>query len=421
MAEHSRTAVAHLSTDAGGGGAGIAAYRIHAGLCATGVDSRMYVREDHTGDETVEVVPGSDPLKALRRRLVMGLEYLPYRAARQTGPWYFTDDRTRERHDVLQVVPGGAIQHLHWIAGLIDYASYFAALPRATRLVWTLHDINPLTGGCHYSFGCDRFERECGKCPALGSAHSGDPSSRVHARKSAAYARLDPERVRIVAPSRWIAREAARSSLLAGYDIRVIANGVDATLFRPRNKAAARARFGLPLDARVVMFAAKGISAQRKGLDLLRAALQGIEARWPVHLLCAGAGAPPGGFTRCVTTGELIPDDMPIAYAAADLFVTPAREENLGQVVMEAMACGMPVVAFDIGGMRNLIQHGVNGLLVPAFDTDALRAAIAALLGDAEVRARMGAEGRRIVQNRFLIEHQNAAYRELYEGLPPIC
>ena len=116
-----------------------------------------------------------------------------------------------------------------WLAS--DYRTFFCRVPHHVPLVWTLHDINPFTGGCHYTAGCERFTGACGACPALGSTDSGDLSAAIFRRKRRAFARLNPESVRIVTPSAWLCREASRSALFGKFDISTIPYGLDTEIF----------------------------------------------------------------------------------------------------------------------------------------------------------------------------------------------
>jgi hypothetical protein len=129
--------------------------------------------------------------------------------------------------------------------------------------------MNPFTGGCHYANGCNKFAAACGACPALGSNETRDLSARIFRRKHAAYDRLNPEKVRVVAPSRWLAKQASQSALFNRFDVCCIPYGLDTEVFKPRTKTIAREVFGVPPKIPIVMFVAQSLDNHRKGMDLL--------------------------------------------------------------------------------------------------------------------------------------------------------
>jgi glycosyltransferase involved in cell wall biosynthesis len=382
----------------------------------------MLVAEKRRLDETVQVAArGKKMSERLRRRIrleIINKDVARHSTTRPAHLDYFSDDRTAEPDLLTNALPEADLYNLHWVAGLLDYRTFFDRLPRGIPLVWTLHDMNPFTGGCHYTTGCDRFVAACGACPALGSTDIRDLSAAIFRRKRAAYARLDPASIRIVTPSVWLCREASRSALFGQFDITTISNGLDTEVFQPRRRAIAREVFGIPQDLRIVMFAAQSLQNHRKGMDLLLAALAEQNGGPDIAVMSVGMSQPPaavpGGY--CYALGELNSERlMSFAYSAADLFVSPTREDNLPNVVLEALACGIPVVAFNVGGVPDMVRPAVTGLLVPPDDVRGLRSAIEAILGDDERRARMSLECRRVAVEQYSLEIQAGRYHRLYE------
>jgi glycosyltransferase involved in cell wall biosynthesis len=416
--------IAHLAWSDTSGGAAIAAHRLHRGLRRIGVDSRMVVAEKCRLDETVQVAAReqklSERLRCRIRSRVIIQDFARYRATRPAHLDHFSDDRAWQPDLLPNALPKADLYNLHWVAGFLDYRTFFARVPRDVPLVWTLHDMNPFTGGCHYTAGCERFVAACGACPALGSTDSKDLSAAIFRRKRAAYARLYPENVRIVAPSLWLSREASRSALLGKFELSIIPYGLDTEIFQPRGRAIAREVFGIPQDLRVVMFVAHSFQSHRKGMDLLLAVLAEQNVSRDIGVISVGmnelSAAVPGG--RCYALGELNSERlMSFAYSAADLFVLPAREDNLPNVVLEAMACGTPVVAFDVGGLPDLVRPDVTGLLVPPADVRELASAIAGILSDDERRARISRECRRAAVEQYSLAIHAERYHRLYQEL----
>jgi glycosyltransferase involved in cell wall biosynthesis len=253
----------------------------------------------------------------------------------------------------------------------------------------------------------------------LGSADNFDLSAAIFRRKRTAYDRLQPEKVRIVTPSRWLSREASRSVLFRRFEITTIPNGLDTEVFRPRTRTVAREVFGIPQEMRIIMFAAQSLDNYRKGLDLLIAALDGLNASGKIGVVSVGDGRPFGAlYGNHFPLGELKSERlMSFAYSTADVFVSPSREDNLPNVLVEAMACGTPTVAFEVGGIPDIIRPGVTGLLATAEDVRSLRHAILVILSDDEKRKSMSRASRRIALHEYRLELQAERYRRMYEQL----
>jgi glycosyltransferase involved in cell wall biosynthesis len=405
------------------GGAAIAAHRLHRGLRGLGIDSRMVVANKSSLDETVQVAAHRWKMgERLRRRIrskIISRDFARYRITRSAHFENFSDDRAPEPNLFLDALPKADLYNLHWVAGFLDYRSFFARVPRGVPLVWTLHDMNPFTGGCHYTAGCDRFAAGCGACPALGSTDNVDLSAAILRRKRTAYSRLQPEKVRLVAPSRWLSREASRSALFRRFEITTIPYGLDTEVFRPRQRAIARAVFGIPQEKRIVMFSAQSLASHRKGLDLLIAALDGINRDGAIGVVSVGNGSLFDAIDENhFPLGELNSERLlSFAYSTADVFVSPSREDNLPNVLLEAMACGTPTVAFEVGGIPDIVRSGATGLLAKAEDVRSLRHAIMVILSNDEKREALSRESRRIALQEYRLGLQAERYRDVYRQL----
>lgn len=414
----------HVGTNDRWGGAAIAAYRLHLGLLKVGVKSRIIASRKTAADPNVEQASPTELSIAdrLRAKLITELRAWrtkKYRATRSSTLEIFSDDRVPGRDWLSEHLPTADVYNLHWVAGFLDHERFFKRLPAATPLVWTLHDMNPFTGGCHYTLGCDRFVGNCGRCHQLGSSREFDISAKILHRKHRALASLCPETTRIVATSKWMYGEARSSSLFSRFDIERIPNSLDTDIFVPRRRKTARELFDLPTDAKVILFVAESIGNHRKGFDLLQAALLSMKASDSIVLAAIGHshGIDAQG-TRLVNLGRIENERMmSFAMSAADIFVMPTRAEAFGQVVFEAMACGTPVVGFDVGGIPDMVRPGETGLLALPEDVSSLKRAIETLLDDDELRATMSRECRRIALEEYSLEIQGNRYKALYEDL----
>jgi glycosyltransferase involved in cell wall biosynthesis len=242
-------------------------------------------------------------------------------------------------------------------------------------VVWTLHDEWAFTGGCHYTNDCDRYIMQCGQCPELSSQDDEDISNRLLLRKLDAYSKTN---ITVVAPSRWMADQAKRSSLFANKRIEVIPNGLDTDTFAPKDRCISRASIGIDSKDPILLFGAHLISDKRKGGDLLAAALRLIN--FPCILLVFGEGEIDTGGSSYVKVRRLgcVSDDAQLAqmYSTASAFICPSRIDNLPNTVAEAMACGVPCIGFNVGGISEMIDHKLNGWLAAPFDSADLASGI---------------------------------------------
>jgi glycosyltransferase involved in cell wall biosynthesis len=399
-------------------GSARAAYRLQQGLRLMGVDSQMLVNEKGTQDSHV-LAPSSKlaqgiaksrltfdglPLKLYRQReaALMSLQWLPSRSVstiRSLNP------------DII---------NLHWANDAFVPIEALAKLNRP--VAWSLHDMWAFTGGCHYTQTCDRYLQSCGACPQLGSQKERDLSRWVWRRKRKAYQQTN---LTIVALSHWLADCARASTLLKDTRIEVIHNGIDTQCYRPIDKVIARQLLCLPQDKQLVLFGAlQATSDHRKGLHLLQPALNQLSQNgWheKLELIILGATQPeqplPFGF-KTHYLGTFSDDlSLALAYSAADVFVAPSIQENLANTIMESLACGTPCVAFNIGGMPDMIEHEKNGYLATPFSTDSLASGIAWILEDRSRFLKLSENAREKVLSSFRLDIQAKRYRELFEEL----
>jgi glycosyltransferase involved in cell wall biosynthesis len=420
--------VTHISTSDLAGGAARAAYRLHHALLKSGVDSQMLVRSKRSLDDRVATVgyPRGLAAKLAARRIDRRVRrtWARYEARRPDGYDPFTDDRCGASDQLLRALPACDIVNLHWVRGIFDFRRFFGGLPDDVNVVWTLHDMNAFTGGCHYDHGCGRFMTGCGACPQLGSDRQVDWAHQVFARKQEAFKLIDPQRLHIVTPSRWLADVARQSPLLGRFAVHAIPNGIDTDAFAPRDRCVARQTLGLPNDAKVLAFVAHGLEGKRKGFDLLRKALTQMRDIPALHLLSAGGMHALTEVDVTHTNVGQVADErlLSLVYSAADVFVVPSLQDNLPNTVIESMACGTPVVGFDVGGIPEMVEPGKTGWLCPPGDTDALAGTLTCALNDPH-RSMMGHTARDRAVERYDLSVQAKAYWALYAtllGAPPV-
>jgi glycosyltransferase involved in cell wall biosynthesis len=426
--------ILHIGTYDVNGGAARAAYRIHKGLLHLGIDSMMFVRERRSDDpKVVAFKPPTDlPSRLLCRlqRKQIDRGFARYRnilgSKLRTGSYYtntigelFSDYQSEHGKALISQLPQCDIINLHWIAGFIDYRVFFDNVNRRTPIVWRLSDMNAFTGGCHYNNGCNNFTARCGLCPILGSSSESDLSRRIWSGKQFIFNNVDPEKLHIVAPSRWMAYEVRRSSLLGKYPVTIIPSGVDTEMFAPRDRQTARDVLGIPQGSNVVLFVSGKMGNVRKGFDLLRGALSALAGQNQLFLVSVGSGKITGlDQIPHLHIGRIENDRwLSLVYSAADLFVIPSIQDNLPSTVLESMACGTPVVGFNTGGIADMVMPGITGQLASSLDENALCSAIISVLGDPGKRRAMGANSRRLILENHTLDVQAERYIDLYKSI----
>ena len=411
--------IAHINVTDAAGGAGIAARRLHHALLAEGIDSHMLVQHCDGDDPRVHgpskteeaFTPGS--LRQKLDRMPLRLRHGTVRTAWHVG--WLPNPGLASR--VRKLKPDVVV--LHWIgAGMVPY-SLLKDLP--CPAAWVLHDMAPLTGGCHYDRGCGRFQTGCGRCPILKSETDDDISRSIFLKKLLA---MDHTLIAPVAISKWIAEQAQRSLMFAGRPVRTIHHPMDLALFRPRNRAAIRRKLGWSVDKRVILFGAvNALQDRRKGFPYLAKALETVGSAYEhtaeLRIMGWGKGGP--GAYGCVPAfyegSPVTQEDLAERFAAADIVVTPSEQEAFGLVAAEAQACGTPVLAFDHGGLSDIVEHGITGHLARPLDAADLARGLRILLDNDAILAAMAEAARDRAVRLYEPSQQAHAYIDLFDEL----
>lgn len=399
------------------GGAARAAFRLHKGLQKLDVDSRMLV-QFKDGDDYKVICPSSKWAKgfSLFRPVLDGL---PIKFYRNREHVIFSPAILPHRLSA-RVASSYDLVHLHWINGGFLHIKSLRKFNKP--IVWTLHDMWPFTGGCHYDNGCGKYKEACGACPQLGSKRVYDLSRWIWKRKRRAWENIN---ITVVAPSQWLGECAMASSLFRKNRIKVIPNGLCTDCYKPVDKELARERWSLSLGKRLILFGAMDPSGDgRKGFQFLQSSLKELVKNGlgeTVELIIFGASMPsnpPDFGLKAHYVGKLYDDvSLALLYAAADVFVLPSVQDNLPNTIMESLACGTPVVAFNIGGISDMVEHRVNGYLAKKMNIDDLANGIRWVLEDAERSIRLSKGAREKAVKEYSSEAQARRYRDLYEEI----
>jgi glycosyltransferase involved in cell wall biosynthesis len=415
--------ILHLATDDTTGGAARAAYRQHTALRKYGVDSEMLVRYKHSSDTSVVQYAGNSRTghRAARvlRRAWIGYKEKQSRTNCRQIICGLNDPRADLLRSVDRRIAEADVINIHKVEHFVDLPALLGRLPPSKPVVITLHDLSPITGGCDYPGSCRRFEAACGCCPIIDSHRSNDYSHRIFRMKKMAYLRPPQGRLAFVANSVWSGEQARHSALTKDRTVEVIHYGLDQDVYSPRKRREAREALGIGAEEPVLLFAAHDLELAHKGGRCLRDALMNVTCQQPIRLLTMGAGhfQTVSGY-RHTHFGKVESDQLQaLLYRAADVFVIPSLEEAFGQTALEAIACGTVVAGFAVGGIGDIVQNELNGLLVMRGDSNALSHAIMRLLKDEALRLRWQEACEAWVKARFSFDRNATAYHALYESL----
>lgn len=389
--------ILHLSSSDSVGGAARSAMNLHLGLLNNNVDSVFFAAEklNKTNKSVISFKYGY-----FKRRILTIIDDVlswPYRNRSKDYP--FTNNWfpfTGLISEIRKLKPD--VVHIHWVGkGMIRLEDLIRInLP----VVWTMHDSYVYTGGCHLPNECTNYLVQCNKCPQLQSKKSSDLSTSNFKRKNKIYSKLN---ITFLAPSTWMAAVASGSALLKGLRVNHLPNTFNSLEFFPLDKKFAKAGIGVDVNVKLVLFGALNSTGDiNKGFSELIGALKLLEnkntelcvfgaeelqqhtdIKFKIHYM---------GYLNDSLSKRLL-------YSAADVVVVPSRIENLSNVIMESMACGTPVAAFDTGGNKDMIDHEVNGFLAAKNDIRDLANGITWILNHPKIEELTSLARKKVVEN----------------------
>jgi glycosyltransferase involved in cell wall biosynthesis len=392
------------------GGAARAAYRLHKVLLTSGVDSQMIVQSKFSDDFTV-IEPQSKILRMIGkiRPSLDSISVRLYKGRTKTlfSPSWLPCSGLVEKINELNP----DVVHLHWIAGGMMRIEDLVKIN--APIIWSLHDMWAFTGGCHYDEGCMSYQKECGTCPVLGSHEERDLSRKGWLRKYASFQRLS--NITIIGLSKWLTECAISSKLFNNIPVVNLPNPIDTHTFAPFDQAEARKLLNLPLEKKLILFGAMGATCDpRKGFKELTQALEYLPTDYELVVFGSSEPSTPQGFQQKTHYLGHLHDEVSlrVLYSAANVMVVPSLQENLSNAIMESLACGTPVVSFDIGGNSDLIEHQLNGYLAHPFDTQDLAKGIQWILQHDSSEQLLQAS-----RNKVLQEFDSSVVAKKYIGL----
>jgi len=395
----------------GGAGGAVASRHLHFGLRNVGVDSKMLCAAGSDPDQEMHAIKTSRMEKkiiSLQKRLMINLGL--------SGNYGFKAETIMAN----EAFKNCDVVNIHRYFEVFSYLS-MPVLSDAKTIVMTLHDMWPFTGHCYYSLECERWKTGCGSCPHLKIFPSipRDNTRMEWKLKKRSYERSN---LVVVAVSKWMIKM-HKDSILSHFPIHYIPNGVDTQFYEPFSKERCRWVYNIPRRKKILMFGAVNINNHIKGGDLIIDALTKLPDRIKkeIILILFGKGDDTLFRSRGFETihlGYINNERLKnIAFASADLFLCPSRAEMQGIVNLESMASGTPVVAFNTGGIPDMVLHRKTGYLAEAENTDDFSNGIVEMLEDDHLRENCALEGRNVVMNEFSSELLVEKYHQLFSQL----
>jgi glycosyltransferase involved in cell wall biosynthesis len=406
------------------GGAGIACKRLSSALNKAGLEANILVQEEVIENQNTYSTTHSSFQRFLNKvRLAKETFHFAKNEKHREDRFKFSVAKTGIDISTHSIIKNADVIHLHWIhQGFLSLSSIKKLGKLNKPIVWTMHDMWAFTGGCHYSRGCENFRTECQCCPYLRKPSPHDLSNETWRRKLELLSSLN---ITFVGCSNWIKELAKNSSLLKNFRVENIPNPIDSELFKPIGKTVARKKTNLPLEKKIILFGAMDVQDKRKGFEYLEKSLKLLLSQDPesIHtteVLLIGKSN--------IDLSQLIPykvnqlgiihssEDMALAYSAADVFVLPSLEDNLPNMIMEAMSCGTPIVAFNTGGIPEMIDHKKTGFLADYKNEESLAEGIQFILSN-ENPLLLSDNCRNKILLNFKEEVVAQKYNDLYRSL----
>jgi glycosyltransferase involved in cell wall biosynthesis len=401
--------ILHINQSDISGGAAIAGYRLHQGLLAQEIDSKMLVGNVKTDSDRIATVPRKTRIENQLYRFTRysGLNDINLFSSFDIPNYKFYQDA-----DILN------FHNLH--TGYFNYLA-ISKLTKTKPAIFTLHDMWSFTGHCAYSYDCDRWKIGCGRCPYpdIYPAIRRDSTSIEWKLKNWIYSKSN---LTIITLSHWLT-EQAKASMLSRFPIHHIPNGIDTDAYQPLDRHLCKAVLGIPQNKKVLLFGADSLKDKRKGGDLLFNALQQLPQSLKAEVLLLTFGNGSEAITAklgipTIGLGYISSDRLKsMAYSAADLFIFPTRADNLPLVLQESMACGTPMVSFDIGGVPDLVRPMVTGYLAKPEDAKDFCNGIVELLENEQLQQTMSVNCRAIALAEYPLELQAERYIKLYKEI----
>jgi glycosyltransferase involved in cell wall biosynthesis len=370
--------ILHINTFDKNGGAAIAAFRLHNAMLESGIKSKYFVL-NRTINDRADIVSVSLFDSYIRQVINKIFEkitiYKMHGIAGMFSSFKYGIDISKH-----QEIMEADIIYLHWICGaFINYRALKWLLKTGKLIIWFMHDMFPITGGCHHSFDCIKYQTECKQCPyCTGKSFIFDLSAIQFKKKKKLYKKFN--NLIFAAPSTWLYDLAQKSNLTKNKRIHHIPNVIDTHFFRPVEKKFARELFSISGDKKIIAFGAyNALTNPYKGWDYLKSALNILSRnisleKDKIEIMIFGSNnkeIEDGVPFRIHFLGYLHDDySLVMAYNCADIFAIPSLAENFPNVILESLSCNIPVVGFNVGGIPDMVNADTGYLAKYKYSQD---------------------------------------------------
>lgn len=395
-------------------GAARGAYWLHQGLNKIGVASKIITNSVTTFGDPSVISTSTTKNQRIRNAVTRQLDQLPASVYKNKEERIFSTglfgmDLTNDPH-----FQWADIINLHWInAGFFRFKN----IEKIKKpIVWTMRDMWPMTGGCHYAMACERYKTGCGNCMQLNSKSKWDLSRLVLSKKKKSL----PDDIVLIGVSKWLTACASKSELFRNHRIETIANCINVDDYCPIEKKAARTILNLPPDDKIILVASTDPTNFYKGFEIFLQASKLIKRRKDCFFLFFGdldQNVLAGNDLHGMSLGYLHDlTSMRVAYSAADVFVAPSLMEAFGKTLIESMACGTPVACFDATGPKDIVTHESDGYKATPFQPASLAEGIDWVLNHPEP-AFLAQNARKKILDCFEMTSVARQYQSLYERI----
>ena len=405
--------ILHFSFSDGPNGAGLAAYQIFTGLRSRGYKGKLLVLSKSTDDEDVLKI-GLGKLPKIGIALIRRFEKLiqfTYRAKRKDS--FHSGLFGTNYISLKKMIKSADLIILYWVTGGLLSDKFIGKLLKLDKkIIWRFSDMAPLTGGCHYSYGCEGFVESCEKCPELKDTGSKRLPEKVLFRKKKLW--IDKENLTIVATNKWMKCNVSKSLVFKNTDCKVIHTGTDLDVFKPIEKSKP--------EKKIVLIGAQNPKIRSKGfiqlIEMLKKYIERFdESDFELHVFGTPIDLNLYNIDISFKNWGKITDKNKLAkiYSQANIFLIPSIADNLPNTALEALACGTPVLGFSIGGLLDVVEHGNNGFLARENDVDEMANYLHELLFNIDLD-KMSYEARKLVEHKFNRIQQIDSFVSLIEN-----
>lgn len=403
--------IAQFNRDDIQGGAAKASYRLYTALKNSNLHINYFVKNKSMNETNIiKLEQSKNNIKNFES--VINFQYINKNRTSITNTLFSFS----HNDSILPNLLDFDIINLHWIEFFLSFENIYTLCKTNIPIVWTLHDMRPFTGGCHYSANCEGFKKECLNCEQLSEDKLSLTNKNLMLKKKI----LKNANITIVTPSNWLAKEVKKSFLFKDKKVEVIPNSVDSNIFQAKDKNQAKEALGIPKDSIVLGFGVLNHNEKRKGFEELLLAIKRIETKLKekkVIGLFFGESNLKDFPIPIINNGYISDEEeLSLTYSALDIFILPSLEDNLPNTILESLSCQTPIIAFDTGGIRDIVSQE-NGILVERLNIPSLSNAILELVENKELRQQKGQKGRELIIKNYQLETQAKKYLNLYKEL----